>query len=334
MLQRNGKDVLVGTLPSQLYTMEKMDPVDEVTAGVERMGVNDTVNTEANPEPKVKKRIFVKKHRKVDSATSTLGEYDGTNAQEMAVSLPVAVLRGQQEAGKVAIDTLELHIALVEKLEDKLNEALDQTKEARSECRRQEDRLAQAQEDLKAAKDQAKDLADRQCLRKTTTDIQFRKYTSSSEPGYAKFDLVQTFTTLPKWGTDKAVLAYMKIGGRPYLAQSGKHPETEDGIIDGTIYTRKACELFQLLGDAEDVTFFQHAEPQLMALYVERFRNPSLTFEQFKDLHGADSLKVKTEVKIFVSQAPCDNCRTLMYRANNTAKRYGFLFSLEDISIN
>ncbi|KAI4714177.1 hypothetical protein J4E89_001627 [Alternaria sp. Ai002NY15] len=313
--------------------MEETDPVDEVAAGVEKMGVNDTVDIEANPKPRARPRRFIRR-KKVDSATSTPTEDDGTNVQENAITLPAEVLRGQQEAGKAVIDTLELHIALVEKLEDKLNEALDQTKEARFECRRQEKRLVQAQEELKAAKDKAEDLADRQGLRKTTTDIQFRKYTITSEPGYAKFDLVQTFTTLPKWGTDKAVLAYMKIGGRPVLAQSGKHPGTEDGIIDGTIYTRKACELFQLLGDTEEVTFFQHAEPQLMALYVEKFRNPSLTFEQFRDLHGADFLKVKTEVEIFVSQAPCDNCRRLMYRANNHAKRYGFLFSLEDISIN
>jgi len=327
--------VLVVTLLSQFYTMEETDPVDEVAAGIEKTGVNDTVDIEANPKPRARPRRFIRR-KKVDSATSTPTEDDGTNVRENAITLPAEVLRGQQEAGKAVIDTLELHIALVEKLEDKLNEAFDQTKEARSECRRQEKRLVQAQKELKAAKDKAEDLADRQGLRKTTTDIQFRKYTIKSEPGCAKFDFVQTFTTSPTWGINNAVLAYTKIDGKPHLAQNGKHPETTDGIIDGKLYSERACNLFRLLVDwpTEKDTIYQHAEAQLMTLHIEKFRNLGLSPQQFKDLHGASFAGETLELEIFVSQPPCWFCKVLMETANKKAEEYGFKFSLEDISIN
>jgi len=316
--------------------MEKTDPVDEVTAGVEKMGVNDTVNTEANPKPRVKKRIDVKKHRKVDSATSTFTEYVGIKVQENASSSSATVVQTRQEADQVAIGVLEPPLAQLEKLEDKLNGAMFQLQEAKSKLKLQEKRLAQAQKDLEAAKDQAEDLADRQGRRKTTTDIQFRKYTITSEPGYAKFDLVQTFTTLPQWGTDNAVLAYTNMNGKPYFAQNGKHPETADGIIDGKLYSERARKLFRLLEprSTEKDTIYQHAEAQLMTLHIERFRNLGLNPQQFRDLHGASFAGETLELEIFVSQRPCWFCVKLMRRANLKAEEYGFKFSLEDISIN
>jgi hypothetical protein len=126
----------------------------------------------------------------------------------------------------------------------------------------------------------------------------------------------------------------MEIGGKRYLAQNGLHPATPDGFISGQVYSKKASELFRTLGTEGKETIFQHAEPQLMALYVEQFCNTDLTFEQFKDKFAASWRTELLEIEIFISEAACWYCKRLSKKVNGTAEEYGFRFLLEDISIN
>jgi hypothetical protein len=315
--------------------MERLDPVDELTTIFTNANLDDKEDTTSYSKPKSRATGIGRK--RVDSATSTYTENHGIDIKEVASALPALDLQSQQEADEVVIDASSVYLAQLKEIEAELAEVKAQLKEAQSKFTQQEEELLQAQQELGNAEDHAKDLVKRQGLRKTTTDIQFRKYTDNSNPRYVKFDLVQTFTTLPTYGPDRAVLAYTKIGGMNFLAQNGKHPATLDGIIDGTHYSEEARKLFRLLGyrPTDKDAIFQHAEPQLMALHIERFRNSrSLTIEQFKGLHAAHSGGELQEVEIFVSRVPCRNCREVRDIANVTVEKYGFRFSLKDISIN
>ncbi|KAF7680338.1 hypothetical protein GT037_001989 [Alternaria burnsii] len=223
----------------------------------------------------------------------------------------------------------------MEKIQAKLYETEASLEAVRLEYALQKEHLCSAQADLKNAKKSAEDLMERERRRKTVHDLQFRRYTIDSEPRYAKFDLVQTFSTKPMYGPDRAVIAFVEIGGKRYLAQNGLHRATPDGLISGKDYSKEASKLFRALGAVNEETIFQHAEPQLMALYVEQFCNSRrLDFQQFMNKHDASRRTELLEVEIFISEAACWYCKTLSEKVNETAEEYGFRFLLEDISIN
>jgi hypothetical protein len=310
------------------------DVMDELTAKLAKVTVSDGTNTGTDPKSQSQPR------KRCDSRKPTSSDTASTNTKAARADLYGSVSSLTAENVRTGTQTddsfhqIQAVPTELEKIQAKLYETGASLKAVRLEYALQKEHLCSAQADLKNAKKSAEDLMERQRRRKTVHDLQFRRYTIDSEPGYAKFDLVQTFSTKPKYGPGRAVVAFMEIGGKRYLAQNGLHPATPDGFISGQVYSKKASELFRTLGAEGKETIFQHAEPQLMALYVEQFCNTDLTFEQFKDKFAASWRTELLEIEIFISEAACWYCKRLSEKVNGTAEEYGFRFLLEDISIN
>jgi hypothetical protein len=159
---------------------------------------------------------------------------------------------------------------------------------------------------------------------------QFRITTESIEPPLFKFDFLQTFDVSPK--NKESTMAYMRINEKHYFAKTGESHDVLDGFVSGRKYTEEACQLFRPLGFEHNVTWFQHAEPQLMALFVEHFRSiTGLSMQQFRSRQGPASgteCYVPRVVEIFTSREPCWTCVSLEGLVNKAARRHGFSFSL------
>ncbi|KAB2110417.1 hypothetical protein AG0111_0g808 [Alternaria gaisen] len=321
--------------PKQISAMGETDVMDELTAKLAEITVSNGTNTgtDSKSQSQSRKRRVSRKPTNSGTASTKTGAAGATLEGSVSELTAEYVQNGKQTDNSFhptrAVPT-EL-----EKIQAKLCETEASLKAVRLEYALQKEHLCSAQADLKDAKKSAEDLMERQRRRKTVHDLQFRRYTIDTEPGYAKFDLVQTFSTKPQYGSDRAVIAFMEIGGKRYLAQNGQHSATPDGFISGRDHSERASELLRALGAVDEETVFQHAKPQLMALYVEQFCNSRrLNFQQFKNKHAASWYTELLEVEIFISQAACWYCKGLSEILNKTAKEYGFYFSLQDISIN
>ena len=159
---------------------------------------------------------------------------------------------------------------------------------------------------------------------------QFRERRMSIHPPWFKFDFTMTFDVEPVW--KDATMAYMKINEKHFFAKNGKAHDTQDGYISGEDYSAKAFQLFKLLRSRHDSTYFQHVEPQLMALYVEDFRNSnSMTLVQFTEHQPTETLYGHGNplvVEIFVSARPCPKCVEHEETINVAARRHNFEFAL------
>jgi hypothetical protein len=314
-----------------------MDPVDELTTTIATVTITDPINTGTISTPKSGPRR-VPQRNTASSATATNTGTAQPVLGEIVISMRAELLQIQTQTNK-SVDKILERLAELGKTQEKLKRTELLLEEAKAQCTRQEKELCQTRADLKNAQNDAQELLQRQLPQETGHSIQFREYKVDSESGCTKFDFVrtfvqtfvQTFSVRPKY--NYTVMAYVMFDGKPYYSQSGQHPATPDGIISGMDYSQKACELFQLLGyDPPSISYFQHAEPQLMALYVEKFRNGDLTFEKFRDLRTS-SLGKLLKVEILVSRPPCWHCELLMKRVNVKAENHGFEFVLEDVSL-
>jgi hypothetical protein len=159
---------------------------------------------------------------------------------------------------------------------------------------------------------------------------QFRITKEPIEPPLFKFDFLQTFDVSPK--NKESTMAYMRINEKHYFAKTGESHDVLDGFVSGRKYTEEACQLFRPLGFEHNATWFQHAEPQLMALFVEHFRSiTGLSMQQFRSRQGPASgteCRVPRVVEIFTSRKPCRMCVSLEGLVNEAARRHGFSFSL------
>jgi hypothetical protein len=307
--------------------MGETDVMDELTAKLAEVIVSNGTNTgtDSKSQSQSRKRRVSRKPTNSGTASTKTGAAGATLEGSVSELTAEYVQNGTQTDN--SFHPIRAVPAELEKIQAKLYETGASLKAVRLEYALQKEHLCSAQADLKDAKKSAEDLMERQRRRKTVHDLQFRRYTIDSEPGYAKFDVVQTFSTKPKYKSNRAVIAFVEIGGKRYLAQNGLHHATPDGFISGQDCSIKASEVFRALGAGGEETRFQHAEPQLMALYVEQFCNSRcLTFQQFKNKHAASWCTELLEVEIFISEAACWYCENLSEIVNKTAKEYGFFF--------
>ncbi|RAR03659.1 hypothetical protein DDE82_004955 [Stemphylium lycopersici] len=203
-----------------------------------------------------------------------------------------------------------------------LAEALDMMKErfnnAKAEYRELESNLAAKQTEVDAAEWRIQKLVGR----KTDKDIQFREMDCSESSSEIQFDFVRTFYIKPKYS--KGTMAYMEMEGRHCFARNGKEDDTAHGFISCVEYEQKADSLFNNFLCLEvRRTWLQHAEPKLMALYVNQFLSrKSLTLWDFQEQQGATSdgeIDQPNTIRIFVSRQSCHKCGYLRDQVNDKA---------------
>jgi hypothetical protein len=158
----------------------------------------------------------------------------------------------------------------------------------------------------------------------------FRGTRISDSPSRFMFDFMRTFDVSPRWSD--ATIAYMRINEKHYFAKNGDDHDIHDGFISGTTYTKEASQLFRPLGFEHNKSYFVHAEPQLMALFVKHFRDSiGLDLKQFvarQPVTLSTRDDVPRTVEIFTSKAPCSKCKDLERIANLAAGCFNFRFSL------
>jgi hypothetical protein len=156
-----------------------------------------------------------------------------------------------------------------------------------------------------------------------------------------EFDFIQTFRIGPKGEGKKkeyrrSTIACMEYEGVPYFAKNGKHYDTADGFIQGTYWANNAYMLVKQLEFTREASWCQHTEPQLMALYVERYlHGNNLRIKYFGDSSKITLDKARDYplvVPIYVSRDICGICMKLASLVNKTSRKYVFEFSLDDVS--
>jgi hypothetical protein len=172
--------------------------------------------------------------------------------------------------------------------------------------------------------------------------IQFQEKLDDESFG-TEFDFIQTFRIGPKGEGKKkeyrpSTMACMAFEGVPYFAKNGTHYDTADGFIRGTDWANNAYKLVKQLRFNREASWCQHTEPQLMALYVERYlHGNNLRIKDFRDSSKITLDKARDSplvVPIYVSRDICGTCMELASLVNKTSRKYGFEFSLEDVSPN
>jgi hypothetical protein len=104
-----------------------------------------------------------------------------------------------------------------------------------------------------------------------------------------QLDFLQRFRVEPKvrnFGKDhsRSTIACMDFKGVLYFVKNGKHHDTADGFIQGTYWAEQAEMLSKHLGSRHNPFWFQYTEPQLMALYVNRYiYGKNMLFADFGD---------------------------------------------------
>ncbi|CAA9962862.1 Ankyrin repeat protein [Pyrenophora teres f. maculata] len=179
---------------------------------------------------------------------------------------------------------------------------------------------------------------------KNDGDVQFHERKLKDGTFGTQVDFIQAFriASASNFHTGQltycpVTIAYMKFDGRSYFAKNGSHTDTEHGLISGNTYKAKARTLFRALGSTLPDTWFQHSEPQLMALYVDRYRKiEGLTMEEFidsdSDVSGNRESGCKN-IQIFASRKVCNRCNNLMELMNATAEKHGFKFALKCVLV-
>ena len=232
------------------------------------------------------------------------------------------ILMKTQAKLKAAEDLANRHLAELEKTKRKL-------KEKEKELVKKQSKFMNAQADMNDVYAKFVPLS-RSNVGRAGQKPQFRERRMSIDPPWFKFDFTMTFDVEPVW--KDATMAYMKINERHFFAKNGKAHDTQDGYISGEDYSAKAFQLFKLLRSRHDSTYFQHVEPQLMALYVEDFRNSnSMTLVQFTEHQPTETLYGHGNplvVEIFVSARPCPKCVEHEETINVAARRHNFEFAL------
>ena len=236
----------------------------------------------------------------------------------------------QEEVDKLR-QQLETCRALNKTLDEDLGVMKERFNDAKAKCRELESNLAEKQIDV----DADEEIIQKLVRRKTDKDIQFREMKLPGSSSEIRFDFVRTFYIKPKWVG--ATMAYMDGQGKAYFAKNGKDDDTAQGFISCVEYEEKANNLFNtFLDSGVDRTRLQHAEPKLMALYVGLFLSQNgLDLWDLQDQQEATSAEESHEpdtIRIFVSRPPCGTCGYLRGKVNGKTHKYGFKFTLENVS--
>ncbi|CAN9218097.1 unnamed protein product [Alternaria sp. RS040] len=238
----------------------------------------------------------------------------------------------------------------VVQLEARLSQAQNETEDLLDTISAKEDKLRAQQFELESTKQTCEKSTDslskakRKLIlatRETTTpaqqsngkNLQFRVIELKDGTFDTKIELIRTFRYGPRrayrtgeLAYSRPTIAYMDINGS-HLARNGKLHE--EGFIDSSYWVAQAQELFEVLGSTCQQTWFQHTEPQLMALCVCHFRQINhLTLDQFRSKRPVDSYVMPEVVEILVSREPCSQCEQLKRLVNKTTKGYNFKFNL------
>ncbi|KAI4938148.1 hypothetical protein J4E85_000587 [Alternaria conjuncta] len=171
--------------------------------------------------------------------------------------------------------------------------------------------------------------------RRNDKSLQFRMVELKDGTLDTQIDMIRTFhygpkTAYPFGGLvySRPTIAYMDLQDR--LARNGK--DCQEDYIDSSYWATRAYNIFKKLGSDYAPSWFQHAEPQLMALCVDHFlKTTRLSLDQFKNLEPVrDGLVycMPDVVKISASRGTCRECNAHQVLVNDFAAHYGFQFEL------
>ncbi|KAI4917239.1 hypothetical protein J4E90_003746 [Alternaria incomplexa] len=191
--------------------------------------------------------------------------------------------------------------------------------------------LSKVKTDLDIAKPQISALS----RRRNDKSLQFRVVELQDGTLDTQIDLIRTFhygsrpayqTWVPEYS--RPTIAYMDL--KDHLAKNGKL--SHEDYINSSYWAAEAYKMFKYFESPYDHTYFQHAEPQLMALCVDHFlETASLSLDQFKDkkpIHGGVVNSMPEVVEIFASRKPCGSCEDIKVLVNKIALHYNFQFEL------
>lgn len=285
----------------RLFDHERRRRVIELLAGIDDGSI---ASTSAYPE-----------HMSAHSDVRTNGEVTSI------VQLEARLSQAQNETEDL-LDTISTK-------EDKFRAQQFELEYTKQICEQLENQLSDAKEKLILAKRQTETPAQRRNIK----NLQFRVTELEDGTLDTQIEMIRTFhyKPRPRYDTRELVhsrptIAYMQMNGS-HLARNGKLPE--EGFIDSSRWVAQAHDLFKVLGSTYGKTWFQHTEPQLMALCVCYFREIShLTLDQFRSKRPVDSYVMPEVIEIFVSRKPCSHCESLKDLVNKTTKGYKFEFHL------
>ena len=191
--------------------------------------------------------------------------------------------------------------------------------------------LSKVKTDLAIAKPQISALS----RRRNDKSLQFRVVELQDGTLDTQIDLIRTFhygsrpayqTWVPEYS--RPTIAYMDL--KDHLANNGKL--THEDYINSSYWATEAYNMFKYFESPYDDTYFQHAEPQLMALCVDHFlKTASLRLDQFKNkkpVHNGFVNCMPEVVEIFSSRKPCGSCEDIKVLVNKIALHYNFQFEL------
>ncbi|KAE8829670.1 hypothetical protein HRS9122_09485 [Pyrenophora teres f. teres] len=252
-----------------------------------------------------------------------------------SVSQLQARLRETEDKMKKLEAELDASRVANRKVQGELSTKQDELDQANALCAKHVEKIAVTEKKLDEARVQIDDLT----RRNADKVIKFREHKLDNE---TQIDFTKTFhipSSFNDWTGErrKTTISYMELDGNHYFAKNGTHSGLNGNFISSKVYAPKAYELFKVLGSERDLSWFKHAEPQLMALYVEHFLESrglsQLDFKRLKDRKPRGDNSECEEVRIFVNREVCGMCEQIRSFINMCSKYYGFQFVLEDASV-
>ncbi|KAF7568734.1 Arp, Ankyrin repeat protein [Pyrenophora tritici-repentis] len=189
---------------------------------------------------------------------------------------------------------LEVRRRNIIQVQERLSEAEDKIKKLEEELNASRVANGKIQEELSTKVHelkQARVQIDNLTGRNAEKPIRFRELELGNE---TQIDFTKTFRIqLSFWNGKrlKPTISYMELDGKHYFAKNGTHSGLNN-FISSNVFAPRAYNLFKLLGFEraqlrEDQSWFKHAEPQLIAFYMDHFlTSQDLSQSDFKQLKG------------------------------------------------